>query len=84
MSFTRFPALTDLKAARPEIEIDWLVEEALRRSFAGIPGSQKCMRSRSAACAGPVELARLIRHRAGFALRCAARRYDLVLDVQGP
>src|SRR5713226_4328901 len=23
-----FPALTDLKAARPEIEVDWLVEEA--------------------------------------------------------
>ena len=36
-----FPALTDLKAARPDIEVDWLVEEAFAPFVALHPGMSR-------------------------------------------
>jgi heptosyltransferase-1 len=79
-----FPAITDLKAARPDIEIEWLVEEAFAPFVTLHPGVTKvhtlafrCLRR--PATSWPrlaVEIWRL-----GLALR--AREYDLVVDLQG-
>src|SRR5581483_6910267 len=79
-----FPALTDLKSARPEVEVDWLVEEAYAGLVRRHPGVSEVY---------PVALRRLrwppwrwpglLRHRAMLRRSLRARRYDLVLDVQG-
>jgi heptosyltransferase-1 len=79
-----FPAVTDLKAARPEIEADWLVEEAYAPLVRHHPG---------VSLVHPVSLRRLrwppgrwpalIRHRRALRADLRARRYDLILDAQG-
>ena len=43
------PALTDLKAARPEIEVDWLVEEAYAPLVRRHPGVARSARGRAPA-----------------------------------
>ncbi len=79
-----FPALTDLKAARPDIEVDWLVEEAFAPFVALHPGvatvhAAAFRRLRKPATRWPRLAADTTR--LGRALR--ARRYDLVVDLQG-
>jgi heptosyltransferase-1 len=79
-----FPAITDLKVARPDVEIDWLVEEPLApfaRLHPGVaelhPLAFRRLRwppSRWPSLAGAV---------AGLRRRLRARRYDLVVDLQG-
>ncbi len=79
-----FPAVTDLRAARPDMEIDWLVEEAFAPFVALHPAvatihSVAFRRLRSPPSRWPllpVEAVRL-----GRTLR--SRRYDLVVDMQG-
>lgn len=79
-----FPAISDLKAARPDVEIDWLVEEAFAPFVALHPAVSEIhtiafRRLRSKASLWPlipVEATRLGR-------RLRARRYDLVVDMQG-
>ena len=79
-----FPAITDLKAARPDIEVDWLVEEAFAPFVALHPGVAKIhtlafRRLRKPASRWPRLASETWRLRR--ALR--ARRYDLVVDLQG-
>jgi heptosyltransferase I len=79
-----FPALTDLQAARPDVEVDWLVEEA----FAPIAGMHPAV-----AEVHPVAYRRLrwsvnrwpalARHVWALRGRLRAREYDLVVDLQG-
>lgn len=79
-----FPAITDLKVARPDIEVDWLVEEDLAPFVALHPG---------VAAIHTVAFRRLRRpvtnwpQLAGDAWRLRrtlrARKYDLVVDLQG-
>jgi lipopolysaccharide heptosyltransferase I len=79
-----FPAVSDLRTLRPEVEIDWLVEEAFAPFVALHPGvttihSVSFRRLRSPPTRWPllpVEAVRLGR-------RLRARRYDLVVDMQG-
>jgi heptosyltransferase I len=79
-----FPAVTDLKAARPDIEVDWLVEESLAPFVALHPGVAKVhtlafRRLRRPASRWPRLASETWRLRR--ALR--ARHYDLVVDLQG-
>jgi heptosyltransferase-1 len=79
-----FPAVTDAKAARPEIEVDWLVEEAYAPLVRRNPGvsdvhAVALRRLRWP----PTRWPALIRHRRALRTALRARRYDLVLDVQG-
>src|SRR5262249_35199645 len=79
-----FPALTDLKAARPETEVDWLVEEAyapLVRRHAGVAAVHEVALRRLRW--PPARWPALIRHRRGLRGTLRARRYDFVLEVQG-
>jgi len=79
-----FPALTDLQAARPDIEVDWLVEEA----FAPIAGMHPAV-----AAVHPVAYRRLrwpltrwpalTRQIWLLRYRLRTRKYDLVVDLQG-
>ncbi len=79
-----FPAISDLRAARPDVEIDWLVEEAfapfvaLHPAISTIhPVSFRRLRSPPTRWALlPMEAIRL-----GRTLR--GRRYDFVVDMQG-
>lgn len=79
-----FPALTDLQAARPEVEVDWLVEEA----FAPIAGMHPAVtqvhpvayrRLRSSLNRWPA----LARHVWALRRGLRARKYELVVDLQG-
>jgi len=79
-----FPAITDLRAARPDIEIDWLVEESLAPFVALHPGVASIhtlafRRLRKPASNWP----RLASETARLRSRLQARRYDLVVDLQG-
>jgi len=79
-----FPALTDLKAARPDIEVDWLVEEGFAPFVALHAGVAQIhtlafRRLRKPPSRWPRLAGEAWRLRA--ALR--ARRYDLVVDLQG-
>jgi len=79
-----FPALTDLKAARPEIEVDWLVEEAyapLVRRHPGVAGVHEVALRRLRW--PPARWPALIRHRRELRTALRVRHYDMVLDVQG-
>jgi heptosyltransferase I len=79
-----FPALTDLKAARPEIEVDWLVEEAyapLVRRHPGVAAVHEVALRRLRW--PPARWPALIRHRRELRTALRARHYDVVLDVQG-
>jgi heptosyltransferase-1 len=79
-----FPALTDLKAARPEIEVDWLVEEAyaaLVRRHPGVAAVHEVALRRLRW--PPTRWSALIRHGGQVRAAIRARRYDMVFDVQG-
>jgi heptosyltransferase-1 len=78
------PAVTDLRAARPEIEVDWLVEEAyapLVRRHPGVAEIHAVALRRLRW--PPPRWPALIRHRRGLSAALRGRHYDLVLDVQG-
>jgi heptosyltransferase-1 len=79
-----FPALTDLKAARPDVEVDWLVEEG----FAGLAAAHPAVSTVHAVALRrlrwpPTRWPSLLAHRAGLKHTLHARRYDMVVDLQG-
>lgn len=79
-----FPAITDLKAARPDVTVDWLVEEGFApfvRLHAGVDvvHTLAFRRLRKPASRWPRLAGETWRLRQ--ALR--GRRYDLVVDLQG-
>ena len=79
-----FPAITDLRAARPDIEIDWLVEEAFAPFVALHPAistihSGAFRRLRSPPSRWPLLPVEADPPRP----HAARRRYDLVVDMQG-
>ena len=78
------PALTDLKGARPDVEVDWLVEEAyapLVRRHPGVAQVHEVALRRLRW--PPTRWPALARHGRELRSTLRARRYDLVLDVQG-
>lgn len=79
-----FPALTDLKAARPDVEVDWLVEEAyapLVRRHPGVATVHEVALRRLRW--PPTRWPALVGHRRTLRDGLRERRYDLVLEVQG-
>ncbi len=79
-----FPALTDLAAARPDAEIDWLVEE----SFADMAAAHPAIREVHSVALRrlrwpPTRWPALIAHRASLKHALRARHYDMVVDLQG-
>ena len=79
-----FPAITDLKAARPDIEVDWLVEESLAPFVALHPGvaaihTLAFRRLRKP----PSRWPRLAGETWRLRNELRARNYDLVVDLQG-
>jgi heptosyltransferase-1 len=79
-----FPALTDLRAARPDVEVDWLVEEG----FADLAGAHPAVSEVHAVALRrlrwpPTRWPSLIAHRAALKHALHARRYDMVVDLQG-
>jgi heptosyltransferase-1 len=79
-----FPALTDLAAARPDIEVDWLVEESFAALARLHPLPREIISVADRKLRWPPS-----RWPAYFAARGALRRrlrkraYDLVVDLQG-
>ncbi len=77
------PVVSDLIAARPGIEIDWLVEE----SFADLPGLHPGVDQTLAVAVRRwrrTPLSATVRAEVkGLARRLRERRYDLALDLQG-
>ena len=78
------PALTDLHAARPDIEVDWLVEEGFANLVARHPAVSEVhtvalRRLRWPPSRWPA----LLRHRSILKAALRARRYDMVIDAQG-
>jgi heptosyltransferase-1 len=79
-----FPALTDLKAARPDVEVDWLVEEAFAALVAHHPAVSRIHKVALRRLRWPpARWPALFRHRRDLRRELRARRYDLILDVQG-
>lgn len=79
-----FPAITDLKTARPDIVVDWLVEESLAPFVALHPGvaaihTLAFRRLRKP----PSNWPRLVSETARLRRTLRSRRYDLVVDLQG-
>jgi heptosyltransferase-1 len=79
-----FPAVTDLKAARPEVELDWLVEESFAPFVALHPGVAEIhtlafRRHRKSVSHWP----RLVTETGRLRRELRARDYDLVVDLQG-
>jgi heptosyltransferase-1 len=79
-----FPAITDLRTARPDIEVDWLVEESLAPFVALHPGvaaihTLAFRRLRKPASNWP----RLVSETARLRSTLRSRNYDLVVDLQG-
>jgi heptosyltransferase-1 len=79
-----FPAITDLKAARPDIEVDWLVEESLAPFVALHPGvatihTLAFRRLRKP----PSRWPQLVSATARLRKTLRGRNYDLVIDLQG-
>jgi heptosyltransferase-1 len=79
-----FPALTDLAAARPDAEIDWLVDE----SFAAIAALHPAVNEVIAIAERrfrwpPTRWPAYLRARRRLRRRLRARDYDLVVDLQG-
>ncbi len=79
-----FPAITDLKRARPDIEVDWLVEESLAPFVALHPGvgaihTLAFRRLRKPPSRWPRLAADTWRLRSTL----RSRNYDLVVDLQG-
>jgi heptosyltransferase-1 len=79
-----FPALTDVARTRPEVEIDWLVDESLA-AFAGLHPAV----AQVVACPErrlrwpPTRWPARWRARRVLGRRLRQRRYDLVVDLQG-
>jgi heptosyltransferase I len=78
------PALSDLAHARPEVEIDWLVDE----SFAGFAGLHPAVGEVMAFAERrlrwpPARWPARLRARSEVRRRLRARSYDLVVDLQG-
>ena len=78
-----FPAITDLKAAHPSVEIDWLVEEAFAPFVALHPAIDtihtfafRKLRSKA------VNWPRLSGEALKLSRKLRARKYDLVVDLQ--
>jgi heptosyltransferase-1 len=79
-----FPALTDLKAARPDVEVDWLVEEGFADLAAAHPAVDRVHRVALRRLRWPpTRWPALVAHRAALKHGLRARRYDLVVDLQG-
>ena len=78
-----FPALTDALAARPELEIDWCVEEPFTDLVRLHPGVGRI--HRVAMRRWRTALAAHTTHRElmGFWRTMRSERYDLVIDAQG-
>ncbi|WP_421724380.1 lipopolysaccharide heptosyltransferase I [Bauldia sp.] len=79
-----FPAVTDLAAARPGVEIDWLVDESFAPFVALHPAvttvhslAQRRLRAR------PTNWPRLVGESARLGRALRRRRYDHVVDMQG-
>lgn len=80
--FHTFPALTDLQRCRPDVRIDWVVEENFADIAAWHPAVNRVI---------PISLRRWVKHRGKSDLRqfkdwrneFQTERYDLVLDAQG-
>lgn len=80
--FHSFPAISDLKAQHPDVEIDWVVEEGFKEIVEWHPGIRKAI---------PIGLRRWMKTRDSnswqeFKDWCKALRttqYDLVIDAQG-
>jgi heptosyltransferase I len=73
------PAVTDARRVRPDLEIDWAVEEAFAPAPAWHPGVSRVI---------PVNLRRwrrrlAAREIAAFLRQLRERRYDLIVDAQG-
>ncbi len=79
-----FPALTDLGRARPDVEIDWLVDESLAGFAALHPLVGEAIAYPERRLRWPLTRwpARW-RARAQLRRRLLERRYDLVVDLQG-
>lgn len=79
-----FPALTDLKAARPDVEVDWLVEESFAEMAAMHPAVREVHTTALRRLRWPpTRWPALIAHRASLRHALRARRYDMVVDLQG-
>lgn len=79
-----FPALSDLARARPEIEVDWLVDSSFA-AFAGLhPAVNEVLSFPERATRWPPSRwpARW-KARGGLRRKLRERRYDLVVDLQG-
>jgi heptosyltransferase-1 len=78
------PALTDLHAARPDIEVDWLVEEGYATLVGRHPAVSEVHEvSLRRLRWPPSRWPGLLRHRRALRAALSARRYDLVIDAQG-
>ncbi len=79
-----FPALTDLKAARPDVEVDWLVEEGFAELAAAHPAVGQVHRVALRRLRWPpARWPALLAHRRALRRDLRARHYDRVLDLQG-
>jgi heptosyltransferase-1 len=78
------PALTDLAAERPDVEIDWLVEEGFASIAALHPAVSKVFAVADRRLRWPPSRwPALFAHRNRLRRDLEARRYDLVIDLQG-
>src|SRR5262245_10431099 len=81
------PAVHSLKAARPDLEIDWLVEDraaAVLDGFAAVERVHRVPRARwSRALRRVATWPRLALEVTRFVAGLVARRYDATLDLQG-
>ena len=80
--FHTFPALSDLRRARPDVRLDWVVESELAEAAAWHPAAEQII---------PISLNDWLRHRDYPAWRAfrdwrgnlRQASYDLVIDAQG-
>jgi heptosyltransferase-1 len=78
------PALTDLAARRPDVEIDWLVEEGFASIAALHPAVSRVIPVADRRLRWPpYRWPAFIAHRNRLRRELQARRYDLVVDLQG-
>jgi heptosyltransferase-1 len=78
------PALSDLAAARPDVEIDWLVEEGFASIAALHPSVGEIITVADRRLRWPpYRWPALIAHRNRLRKKLQARRYNLVVDLQG-